>query len=81
MKCQKCKIDLPEKYIQLSHDVPKYMGGRDGDGRHYLCKKCHDIYERIAFSIACDVIPEQLKQKARNHVKSFATVYFGGKDE
>lgn len=45
MKCDKCKKDFPENKIQDSHDIPKYMGGEDKDGRHYLCKECHDKYE------------------------------------
>ncbi len=45
MKCQKCGKDFEEKDIQESHDIPKYMGGTDKDGRHWLCKKCHDKYE------------------------------------
>lgn len=45
MKCEKCKWDFPEREIHTSHDVPKYLGGIDADGRHYLCTNCHDIYE------------------------------------
>lgn len=46
MRCMKCFVDLPEKEIQLSHDIPKYMGGVDLDGRHWLCKECHEKYEK-----------------------------------
>ncbi len=45
MKCQKCGIELPENEIHISHDIPKYMGGTDADGRHSLCEKCHNEYE------------------------------------
>ncbi|NCB13972.1 MAG: HNH endonuclease [Erysipelotrichia bacterium] len=45
MKCRKCKIDFPENLLESSHDIPKYMGGKDKDGRHWLCKECHRIYE------------------------------------
>lgn len=45
IQCSKCKKEIPEEKIQLSHDVPKYAGGTDKDGRHFLCEKCHDIYE------------------------------------
>lgn len=43
-QCEKCK----EKFTQneISHDIPKYLGGFDCDGRHLLCKQCHDKYER-----------------------------------
>ena len=43
--CQKCGREFPEKEIDESHDIPKYMGGTDLDGRHNLCKKCHNNYE------------------------------------
>lgn len=79
MKCQKCGIDLPEKDIQLSHDVPKYMGGKDTDGRHYLCVKCHDIYEKIAFKVGFDSFGEFQKALARENVKKFSIKYFGDK--
>jgi uncharacterized CHY-type Zn-finger protein len=46
MECSKCKKYFPEKEIELSHDIPKYVGGVDRDGRHYLCSECHDVYER-----------------------------------
>ena len=62
MKCEYCGVDLPEKDIQLSHDVPKYMGGLDSDGRHYLCKKHHDIYEKLAFAVAFKYVPEDIKK-------------------
>ena len=43
----KCKKDFQENQIEESHDLPKYLGGTDKDGRHWLCKKCHDKYERM----------------------------------
>jgi len=55
MKCAKCGIDLPEKLIHESHDVPCYLfeGNRKGrknqgdkHGRHLLCKDCHNTYEK-----------------------------------
>ena len=45
MKCDKCKKEFPENEIDVSHDIPKYMGGTDSDGRHILCKECHDKYD------------------------------------
>jgi len=54
MKCMKCDIDLEEKYIEESHDVPCYLfpGNRQGQknqadkfGRHWLCNNCHRTYE------------------------------------
>ena len=42
MNCQLC--DKEEK-IQCSHDIPKYIGGTDKDGRHNLCLSCHKEYD------------------------------------
>ena len=75
MKCNKCHIDLTEKEIHESHDVPCYLfikhGNRKGQkneadkhGRHWLCKKCHDEYE--------DILNALLKKTA----KEFSMVYF-----
>jgi uncharacterized protein with PIN domain len=68
MKCSKCNVDFLEKDIQESHDVPKYIGGTDLDGRHWLCKKCHDIYEKI-------------KQQMRRSAKIFVDYYFTKEEE
>jgi len=45
--CGKCNKEFPYKEIELSHDIPKYAGGTDLDGRHQLCKNCHDKYEEF----------------------------------
>ena len=42
--CQKCGDTILCK--EVSHDIPKYLGGFDCDGRHLLCVSCHDKYER-----------------------------------
>lgn len=47
MICEKCKFEFSDKDLEYSHDIPKYIGGTDKDGRHLLCKKCHDNYENI----------------------------------
>ena len=44
-ECSMCKTNLPERELELSHDIPRYLGGTDLDGRRYLCKKCHNKYE------------------------------------
>ena len=76
MKCNKCNAIFPERLIQSSHDVPKYVGGTDKDGRHYLCQKCHDIYEKIVFSMMVKDLPETEKIKLREKAKQFAKRYF-----
>lgn len=55
MICQKCKFDFPENEIDESHDVPVYLfkgitrnerkNQADKFPRHYLCKRCHEVYE------------------------------------
>jgi hypothetical protein len=42
-----CHKDFKEKELELSHNVPKYLGGSDADGRMWLCKKHHDDYENL----------------------------------
>jgi len=52
VKCFKCQDNFEEKEIQESHDIPKYIGGTDLDGRHNLCKDCHNKYE-LQILISC----------------------------
>ncbi len=44
MKCEKCGDEYAQ--TEISHDIPRYLGGFDCDGRHCLCKDCHDRYDR-----------------------------------
>lgn len=46
--CQKCEDNL--SVIEVSHDIPKYLGGFDCDGRHLLCFNCHNKYELTILS-------------------------------
>jgi hypothetical protein len=74
MKCDKCSIDLPEREIEESHDVPCYLfegefrnirkNQADKFGRHWLCKKCHKQYE------------EALKFQFQLKAVEFAKEYF-----
>ena len=85
LKCKKCGIVLPESEIQESHDVPKYIFNGDKNqadkwGRHYLCKKCHDIYERIVPSIIISNLDQQTKEIIKNKIKSFSLSYFKNGD-
>jgi len=81
MKCQKCFKEFEEKDIQLSHDIPKYMGGTDAEGRHNLCIKCHDIYERLVFYNAYMCLPVEQMLRCRNKVKEFSIKYFKKEDD
>lgn len=76
MKCSQCAKEHEEHEIQLSHDVPRYIGGLDSDGRRYLCTKCHDIYERLVMAVMCRDLPEYIKQQMRARAKSFSERYF-----
>lgn len=76
MKCQKCKQEFEESEIQTSHDVPKYVGGKDKDGRHNLCKRCHDIYERTVFAAMFNQLPEDERRRCRCAAKVFAKRWF-----
>ena len=81
MNCSKCSEEFPEAEIQLSHDVPKYIGGLDSDGRHYVCKKCHDIYEKTCFAMMVKGEDEITRNRMRKRAMLFAKRYFrGGED-
>jgi len=83
MICQKCKDDFPESEIQVSHDIPKYLGGTDKDGRHNLCIKCHKEYEdevlRLCLMNYFKDLPEWQKRKLRFHASIVKGYFF--KDE
>lgn len=49
-ECGWCKKKFQEKELELSHDIPKYIGGTDKNGRHYLCIRCHNKYDRMILS-------------------------------
>jgi hypothetical protein len=74
--CQKCQSDFPEKEIQLSHDIPKYISGTDKNGRHYLCKKCHDVYEKTIFNIMTKWLPAETKDIMKWKAKMFSKRWF-----
>jgi hypothetical protein len=76
MKCSKCKREFRAWELHLSHDVPKYIGGSDTEGRHYLCKKCHDIYEKKVFAFVVSILSEEHKHLMRLKTKRFAEDYF-----
>lgn len=81
MKCQnpncknKEKIFLEEE-LECSHDVPKYLGGTDKDGRHWLCKGCHHFYEVSLFSYITMNLKENIKIGMREGCKSFTNKFF-----
>ena len=74
--CSNCLTKFAERDLQLSHDVPKYSGGTDKDGRHWLCKRCHDIYERLVFAAMVNSRNEKEKEEMRDVARRFAKRYF-----
>jgi len=80
MECSKCKEDFEERKLECSHDIPKYMGGTDLDGRHWLCKKCHDNYEyevlKVGLMSWIMQLPEQQKQIFKNSAKIVKGYFF-----
>jgi len=74
MKCDKCKLDFEEEDLELSHDVPRWIGGVDLDGRHWLCKKCHRIYEWVVIKHIWIFIED--KERVKESVKSLSKKYF-----
>ena len=78
MKCTKCGIELPERLIDESHDVPCYLFkgiGRkqqkpqaDKFGRRWLCRKCHEEYE------------DALRKILQTTAIGFSNQYFGGQN-
>ena len=43
-ECFLCKNTF---HIQCSHDIPRYIGGKDSDGMRNLCVKHHQDYDRF----------------------------------
>lgn len=73
IKCRKkgCNV-IDESEVELHHLIPKFMGGRDVDGRIYLCKKHHDILTKTIPTIIFKLIPIEREQRCREAVKSFS---------
>lgn len=80
MICDKCNLDFKEPKIQDSHDVPKYMGGKDKDGRHWLCEDCHKKYEFEVLKLSIMTLiknsTEEIKRKCRWSAKMVASYFF-----
>lgn len=86
MKCSRCGCE-EETQLQESHDVPVYLfegpdrkrkkQQADKYGRHLLCIKCHDIYERTLFSYLFKTLSPQTREFLRTQGSKFATKYFG----
>ncbi len=69
ISCYKKECDSHD--IELHHIVPKFMDGKDTDGRKYLCKKHHNILGSLIPSIIFKFLSEELKEKCRIKVKEY----------
>jgi len=86
MKCQKCGLEFQERDLQESHDVPCYLfkgedrkekkNQADKFGRHRLCKKCHDLYEKMLPSIILMPFTEEQLNDLRTIAIRFSKNYF-----
>lgn len=65
MKCDKCLKDFEEKELDCSHDIPKYIGGTDKDGRHWLCKDCHEEYDNLILKECLKFVHEEFNKEER----------------
>ena len=74
MICSKCEKDFLEKDIELSHDIPQWLGGKDVDGRHNLCRKCHREYEDEVIRMVTMNVLGDLNEKANFKYKWCADV-------
>lgn len=84
-KCDKCGKEFQESELDISHDIPRYMFDNKNDadkyGRRYLCKKCHDIYERMVMAVMVKPIPQKIKDMMINKAEWFSKSYFTKKDD
>ncbi len=76
MKCSYCLKEFPDEELDLSHDIPQYMGGTDADGRHYLCNGCHKKYELLIINkcfyfLGFQEVYEEKISSACYYLKSF----------
>ncbi len=86
MRCDKCGLDFEENELQESHNVPCYLFDAptrklkkqqaDKYGRKILCKKCHDIYEKILFAYLFKTLDIHQRIKLIEIAKRFSKKYF-----
>lgn len=86
MKCAKCKQEFEDNLLQLSHDVPCYVfegidrqekkKEADKHGRHYLCQKCHDMYEKMVFADMVAPFNSEIKEIMIHRAKQFSKRWF-----
>jgi len=65
MICSYCKEEFQESELELSHDIPRYIGGTDKDGRHWLCKKHHNDYDNLILKKILNYVGEEFIEEER----------------
>jgi len=75
-----------EKILEESHDVPVYLfdapdrkrrkAQADNYGRHLLCKKCHDIYEKTLFGYLFNCLSPQQRAFLISKAIEFSNKYY-----
>lgn len=70
--CRKsyCKTQ-DERLLEEHHFVPQYMGGKDTDGRVYLCRKHHAILHNMLPLIIWRHVPEENRVSCRADIIEF----------
>ena len=63
IECRKCGS---RKNIHLHHKIPLCIGGKDIDGRVYLCDKCHHILHNMLPKVIMQHVEK--KEECRLHV-------------
>lgn len=80
--CKKCGLKMEnESLANLHHLIPRCIGGKDIDGRKYLCKKCHDIIHLIIFKILWQFVPNENRENAKEDIKNFSLKWMGCIDD
>lgn len=64
-----CNICI-EKKLDYHHIIPKTFGGKDSDGRIYLCRKHHDILHKILMKFIWDFVPNYNKELCKDKIKT-----------
>ena len=58
------------KDCRLHHIIPRCIGGKDTDGRVYLCKRCHDINHNNLPKIIWKFVPDEKKEECKEAIRS-----------
>jgi len=62
------KKGCPNSEDEFHHIIPKFMGGKDIDGRIYLCKKHHDGLHHYILGIVWSFVGN--KEKCKETIKN-----------